>query len=157
MFDVLAALAESPTETFEPGETILEQGSESGKLFFLVEGMVAIIRSGTQINDVADRGAVFGEMSILLNTPHTATVQAVVQSKFIRVDDGARLLRENAEVSGYIAMILARRVNGLSRYLVDLKQQFADRDDHLGMVDDVLDTLLNRHPRDIPRRKFEPQ
>ncbi len=157
MFDVLDALSGSPTETYEPGDIVMEQGSEGGRIFFMIEGMVAIVRSGTQINEVADRGAVFGEMSILLNTPHTATVQAVVRSKFIRVDDGARLLRENAEVSGYIAMILARRVNGLSRYLVDIKKQFADRDDHLNMVDDVLDTLLNRHPREIPRRESEAQ
>lgn len=157
MFDILEALRGHPAETFAAGEVILEQGSKSGKIFVLVDGMVAVVRSGTQLTDIAEPGAVFGEMSILLDAPHTATVQALTTARFIRVDEGASLLRENAAVSGYIATILARRVNSLSRYLVDLKQQFADRKDHLGMVDDVLDTLLNRHPRDIPRRDYERQ
>lgn len=155
MIDVLTALKEFPREMLEAGATLLEQGSESGKVFFLVDGLVAVVRSGTQLTDISEPGAVFGEMSILLNMPHTATVQTLAPSVFIRVDDGARLMRENAEVSGYIAMILARRVNSLSRYLVDLKQQFADREDHLGMVDDVLDTLINRHPRAIARREIQ--
>lgn len=157
MFDILTALDGHPRQVFEPGETVLEQGSHSGKILVLTDGMVAVMRSGTQLADISEPGAVFGEMSILLDTPHTATVQAITRSTFIRIDDGAALLRSNAEVSGYIAMILARRVNSLSRYLVDLKKQFADREDHLGMVDDVLDTLLNRHPRDIARRDFERQ
>lgn len=155
MFDVLAALEGFPQETLEAGETLIEQGSQSGRIFFLVEGLVAVVRSGTQLTDISEPGAMFGEMSILLETPHTATVQTLSPSVFIRIEDGAKLLRENAEVSGYVAMILSRRVNSLSRYLVDLKRQFADREDHLGMVDDVLDTLLNRHPRAIVRREIE--
>lgn len=152
MHPILTSLSSHPRVEFSPGEFVLHQGEQTGHIYFLIEGLVAILRSGTQISEVSEPGAVFGEMSILLNTPHTATVQAVVRSSFLRVEDGAALLRDNAAASAYIATILARRVNGLSRYLVDLKQQFKDRDDHLGMVDEVLDALVNRHPRAIQRR-----
>ena len=40
----------------------------------------------------------------------------------------------------------ARRLDALNRYVVDSKGQFAGRD-HLGTVDSVLETLLNRQMR----------
>jgi CRP/FNR family transcriptional regulator, cyclic AMP receptor protein len=40
----------------------------------------------------------------------------------------------------------------MGRYLVDIKLQFRDRSDHLGMIDQVLDTLMHKQPRVIPRR-----
>ncbi len=152
MHPLFDSLSGYPRVTLEPGQFLLRQGEQTGHIYFLIDGMVAILRSETQIGEVSEPGAVFGEMSILLNTPHTATVQAIVRSTFLRIEDGAALLRDNAAASAYIATILARRVNGLSRYLVDLKQQFGDRSDHLGMVDEVLDALVNRHPRAIERR-----
>ena len=51
-----------------------------------------------------------------------------------------------------MARVLARRIDSLNRYLVNIKEQFKDRADHLGIVDEVLDSLMNKHPRDIPRR-----
>jgi CRP/FNR family transcriptional regulator, cyclic AMP receptor protein len=43
-----------------------------------------------------------------------------------------------------VARILSRRVRLVTGYLVDLKRQFADRDDHLAMVDAVLESLVHR-------------
>ena len=40
----------------------------------------------------------------------------------------------------------------MTRYLVDLKEQFAQNEDHMGMVDGVLQTLTYRTPRKIDRR-----
>jgi hypothetical protein len=52
-----------------------------------------------------------------------------------------------------MARILARRLDSLNRYLVNIKEQFRDRADHLGIIDEVLDALMHRHPRVIPRRE----
>lgn len=46
----------------------------------------------------------------------------------------------------------ARRLDSLNRDLVEIKHQFKDRADHLGIIDEVLDALLHKHPRNIPRR-----
>jgi hypothetical protein len=51
-----------------------------------------------------------------------------------------------------MAGILARRLDSLNRYLVDIKRQFEGRSDHLGIIDEVLDSLMHKHPRAIPRR-----
>jgi hypothetical protein len=37
----------------------------------------------------------------------------------------------------------AARLDGLTQYLVDVKQQFAGLDGHLGMIDQILDTLVH--------------
>ena len=37
----------------------------------------------------------------------------------------------------------ATRLDNLTRYLVDVKQQFADQAGHLGLVGDILDTLVH--------------
>ena len=37
----------------------------------------------------------------------------------------------------------ATRLDGLTQYLVDVKQQFAGLTGHLGMVDQILDSLVH--------------
>ncbi len=37
----------------------------------------------------------------------------------------------------------ASRLDGLTHYLVDVKQQFADAGGHLGLVDGILDQLVH--------------
>jgi CRP/FNR family transcriptional regulator, cyclic AMP receptor protein len=88
----------------------------------------------------------------LLDQLPMATVRTTTAAVFRQVDDPAVFFGQHPEVSLHVAIILARRVDALSRYLVDIKNQFKDRADHLGMIDEVLDTLIHKHPRDIPRR-----
>jgi hypothetical protein len=43
-----------------------------------------------------------------------------------------------------VAELLAQRLNSVTGYLADLKRQYEDHDDHLGMVDEVLETLTHQ-------------
>jgi len=99
---------------------------------------------------VREPGAMFGEMAVFLNTSNTATVTAVTEATVRVAVEPEIFFASNADVVLYIATILARRLDSLNRYLLDVKAQFADREDHLGMVDEVLDALMSRHPRTIP-------
>ena len=45
-----------------------------------------------------------------------------------------------------MAELLARRLTALTKYLIDVKRQY-DGHDHIGMVDDVLGTLMHLQPR----------
>jgi hypothetical protein len=40
---------------------------------------------------------------------------------------------------------VARRLDAVNKYLVDVKGQFEGHE-HLGMIDNVLETLMHRHP-----------
>ena len=61
-----------------------------------------------------------------------------------RIENARSLLRDSREISFHVSTILARRLTDATAYLADLKRQFADRQDHFGMVDEVLDALVQR-------------
>jgi len=46
--------------------------------------------------------------------------------------------------------MLAGRLVDATSYLADLKHQYAGRDDHLGMVDAVLESLMQQQGRQEP-------
>jgi CRP-like cAMP-binding protein len=85
-------------------------------------------------------------MSVLLDQPHSATVRAIEPSVFAVVEDPEAFIRAHPDFARSVATLLARRLQGVTSYLADLKRQFAGEDSHLGMVDEVLDSLLH-HPQ----------
>jgi CRP/FNR family transcriptional regulator, cyclic AMP receptor protein len=91
-------------------------------------------------------GSLFGEMSALLGRPATATVRAARESTFLLAVDGAAFLASRPELALAVARTLAIRLDNLSGYLADVKRQFAGQADHLGMIDDVLNTLIHHQP-----------
>jgi CRP-like cAMP-binding protein len=146
-----------PERAFEPGATLLAEGNKSGLLYILVDGDVEIVKGDFQINIVSDPGAVFGEISVLLDLPHMATVRALSRCRTHEVRDGKEFLKAHQQIAYHLAELLARRLHGVSTYLVDLKQQFSSHENHLAMVDDVLETLVNQqHQRFMPGSDRDP-
>lgn len=146
MSDILSIVSTLPKVEFEAGEEILVEGARSGRMYFLARGLVSIVRSGVEVAEVSDPGAVFGEMALLLGTTHTATVKALVPTHFHVAENGAKLLQENAEISVYIAAVLARRLDSLNRYLISLKRRGGAENEPAALVDDLLDAMINQQP-----------
>jgi CRP/FNR family cyclic AMP-dependent transcriptional regulator len=115
-------LATLPLVTYQAGETILADGSRSGRLLILRTGAVAIVKEAIEIAKVAAPGAVFGEMSALLDQPHTADVRALETSQF-HIANAADLLAQDSVALLYVAEVLARRLDGANRALIELKNQ----------------------------------
>ena len=132
-----------PQTRFAPGDVLLEQGTVAGMLYVLVEGAVEIVKGDVQITTVSEPGALFGEMSVLLGVPHTATVRALRDSLCYVAHEPLRFLRSHPDIGLEVARLLSRRVQMVSGYLVDLKHQFADKDDHFAIVDEVLESLVH--------------
>jgi CRP/FNR family transcriptional regulator, cyclic AMP receptor protein len=101
---------------------VLAAGSRSGRLLILKNGAVAITKDAIEIAKVAEPGAVFGELSALLDQPHTADVRALETSQF-HVADAANLLSQDSVALLYVAEVLARRLDGANRALIELKNQ----------------------------------
>jgi len=133
--------ADLPEVTFADGEEIFVDGERHNQLLVLVEGAVRITKSGQQIAIVDQPGAFLGEMAVLLGSPATATVTAMGECRFRRSDNPERLMRTNPDVAIGIAVTVARRLNLITGYLADLRSQYADRSDHLGVVAEVLESL----------------
>jgi len=138
-----------PETRFEPGANLLTEGDTSGKLYILIDGEIQVLRGDIEVAVIAEPGAVFGEMSILLDVPHTATVRAVRPSRVYMVEDAKSFLRSAPEILTHIGALLATRLQVATSYLADLKRQFAEQRDHLGMVDEVLESLLHQQRSDF--------
>ena len=60
-----------------------------------------------------------------------------------------RIRKANPDVMFYVSRVLARRLESLNKYLVDVKHQLREQEGHVGMIDSVLDALMVRHPRQV--------
>jgi CRP/FNR family transcriptional regulator, cyclic AMP receptor protein len=149
MSNILDKCAGLPEVQLTPGSVLLAEGEKSGKLYILIEGELEVSHGGVQIANISTAGSVFGEMSVLLDTPHTASVIAVRASRAFLVADVETFLRSAPQVLHHIAALLALRLQCVTGYLADLKRQFAERSDHFGMVDEVLETLLHQQRQEI--------
>jgi CRP-like cAMP-binding protein len=142
MRQVLDMCRELPERRFEPGQVLLDEGGGDKPLYILIEGELEVLKRGTQVNTQSEPGTIFGELAVLLDLAHTATVRAVTSSRLYVVEDAEQFLQAHPDLSLQLAKLLAHKLNSITTYLVDLKGQFQDQDDHLGMVDEVLEALL---------------
>ena len=138
------------------GTVLLAEGATSGRLFVLVEGRVEVLRGSTQVALVGEPGAVFGEMSILLGLPHTATVRAASPVRAYVFEEAGAFLRSHPAIGFYLARLLAQRLNSATTYLVDIKRQFEGHRDHLGMVGEVLESLMHQQDDNFTRAPERP-
>src|SRR5262249_45866277 len=118
------SLAALPVTTYQAGEMVLGNGSRTNELLILRDGNVAVLKEGVEIAKVTEPGAVFGEISALLDCPHTADVRALAYSQFHVVDPAA--LQAPAALF-YVAAILARRIDEANRALVELTSEIQEK------------------------------
>lgn len=130
---------------------LITQGEMTDSIYFLHEGSVKVTKDGYDVAVINDKGAVFGEMSILLEYQHTASVQCLEDSSFYHIEHPKEYLEKHPRLLWHIAQILGMRLVNLNQYLVDVKRQYEGHD-HLHMVDEVLETLLNQQKTRILRR-----
>jgi CRP/FNR family transcriptional regulator, cyclic AMP receptor protein len=110
---------------FPAGHVLVPQGGKLGKLFVLRQGEVEIERDGTFISSTSQPGAIFGEMSLLLDIPHSATVRAISDIEVFVIDDALRVLEANPGWTLQIARLLARRVNATTAMLAESQGEAA--------------------------------
>jgi CRP/FNR family transcriptional regulator, cyclic AMP receptor protein len=155
--DMLEWSADLPVVFYPAGAEVIREGEVHGVLLVLVDGVVEVSREGTVVAMIDDPGSVVGEMSALLGGPAMATVRSVGGCTFRRSDDPHSFMTQHPEVTLAVAATLARRLRAITGYLVDLRRQYADRSDHLAMVDVVLESLTHQqHTTAEPGSDREP-
>jgi len=131
--NVLAGL---PLVTYQPGETVIVAGSKTERLLILKTGAVAVVKDDTEIAQVAEPGAVFGELSVLLDQPHTADVRALEASQF-HIANATAFLTQNPIAVLYVATVLAHRLDGANHALIQIKHQLQSGEPHSVVVKTV--------------------
>lgn len=147
MENLLALCKDMETATFAAGDVLIPEGGKTGCLFILISGTVEITKGETFVTRIDEPGAIFGELSILLGRDHPASVRAVDGVSCYVSPADKEFLVENPRINLAVAELLAVRLKGMIGYLADLKSQYEDRQDHLGMVDELLLQMAHRMPK----------
>lgn len=150
----MASLLESCPDGVErevaAGTILIREGERSDCLYVLVDGTLEVFRGDVAFATVTEQGAVLGEMSVLLDQPHTASVKAVSPVRIRVIEQATSFLASHPELVLPIAQLLARRLQNASTYLVNLKQQFRGYQDHFGMIDEVLESIMHQQETKFP-------
>jgi CRP-like cAMP-binding protein len=143
MKDMLTMSAHLPEVEVAPGDTIVKEGGPAGAIWVLVAGALQVRRGTALVNAVTQPGALVGEISVLLNSAHSATVEATERSRLRHAADGQAFLASDPAILTFVAVGLAERLNFVTTYLADLKHQYGDAPG-LSMIPDVLQRLAQR-------------
>ncbi|WP_417307989.1 Crp/Fnr family transcriptional regulator [Devosia sp.] len=106
---------------YPTGAELMRQGARSGSLIVLKEGEIEVLRDGAYVSSTRQPGSIFGEMSVLLDKPHSATVRAVTDVQIFVIDDALKVLQSHPSWLMQIARLLAQRVNATTAQLVEAR------------------------------------
>ena len=143
MTDMLPLSAHLPEVAFAPGDVIVREGGAAGPIWVLVSGALRVRKGGELVNTVTRPGALVGEISLLLDSVFSATVEAAEPSVMRYAADGRAFLSSDPAVTTLVARGLAERLDFVTSYLADLKHQYGDAPG-LSMIPDVLRQLSQR-------------
>jgi len=142
MNDMLRLTEGLPEIAFARGETIVREGDAAGGIWVLVSGDLQVRKGDVVVNTVSHPGALVGEVSVLLDTVCSATVEAIGPSVLRHAAHGRALLTSDPAITMLVAVGLAMRLDFVTTYLADLKHQYGDAPG-LSMVSDVMRELVH--------------
>jgi len=119
---LLAAVSKLPIRTYQPGERVLAAGTRTGKLYVFEEGAVEVRADGVAVGRISVRGAILGELAVLLDRTHGADVRAL-ESSAIRIADAEAFLNDNPAAALHVAVVMARRINAVNEALIEARRQ----------------------------------
>ena len=111
---------------FRRGEIVVEQGKKSNALFILLTGRARVLTADSRgrevILAVLQPGDYVGEMSLIDNEAHSATVRSEVQTDMLILGraEFARCLPENSSLSYAIMRGLVQRLRSADRQIESL-------------------------------------
>src|SRR5215211_3537574 len=133
MRDILEYCIGGLRRSVAAGTEVVHEGGRSGHLYVLIEGRLEVVKGDTVVASITEPG----------------TVRAAQDSTIYEIDDAASFLRNQPAVALLIARMLAQRLNVANTYLADLKQQYAGHGNHLAMVGDLLQSMINLSPTEV--------
>ena len=122
MQTMLSFCQEFPEKTIDPGDVLIAEGETKRILYILIEGEVEVLRGDFRVTTVSQPGATLGETSVLLDIPATATVKALIRTRVHVIEHANEFLQSQTDIAYQLARLLAKRLSGVTTYVVDLCQ-----------------------------------
>ena len=114
--------------TYQPGETVIVDGSTTGRLLILKKGTVAVVKEDTEIATVAEPGAVFGELSA--GKPAAHSRRACLGNLTVPRSQCDHAARTKPDRGALRRRVLAHRLDGANHALIQLKHQLSTGEPH---------------------------
>ena len=114
------------TRTYRRGQRIFTQGDEGDHLFVVIDGLVKILVSSPEGDDVVLATVrpqeAFGELALIDGGPRSASADALISTTVLVLSrlSWLELLRERAEVTEKLLVSLGRMVRRLTEQTTDL-------------------------------------
>lgn len=111
---------------FKRGEALVEQGLKANALYILLTGRARVVSSDSRGREVIlatlGPGDHLGEMSIIDNNPHSATVRAEVQTDVLQLNraEFTRCLADNSSIAMAVMRGLVKRLRHADRKIESL-------------------------------------
>ena len=118
------AMADNLKQKFLPDEYIFKQGEKGNKAYLLLDGRVAIEVNSKKVAEISEM-EIFGEMSLLLNKPRTASIKALKPSIVLPIDKKIleELLGKSPPVVSSLVKQLAYRLSQCDSEIENLKKK----------------------------------
>ena len=110
MIDMLSLSAHLPEVQLAAGDIVVREGGASGALWVLVSGSLQVRKGTVVVNTIARPGALIGEVSVLLGSAYSASVEATERSVLRHAADGHALLAGDPAITHLVAVGLAERL-----------------------------------------------
>ncbi|MCL2007395.1 MAG: cyclic nucleotide-binding domain-containing protein [Treponema sp.] len=107
-------------EEFEAGVDIITEGKHNDRIYFVIEGNVAVLKQGIILMRLG-KGDVFGELEVLDVSPVEATIKTIASTKVISlsIDALGEIFEKNLKAYAFLLTNLARDVSRRLRYMDD--------------------------------------
>lgn len=145
---------------YNPGQIIIREGGLDKNVFLLKSGKLGILKDDRVILEISEPNVIFGEMSIILNQPRSATVKALTlctvemypgafdtlvskhpqMMKLILITLTERLAATTDRLYHYMTAQSSPKKSTQSSYLVSLENVIAVENQ---IIQRVMDTISN--------------
>lgn len=122
----VAVLSVAKSRIYEEGSTIVEQGAPGQDMFIIIEGRLSVERDGLKIAELGPGGH-FGEMSLVDDSPRSATVKARTRTDVLSIGQSeiTALMRLDpvlgVKVLWNFVQVLSTRLRSASAEIIELQ------------------------------------
>jgi len=96
---------------FRQNEILVEEGESDGGWFILLSGKIGVKKKGIQIAEYSEKGTILGELSVILQKPRTATLQALEETEVLCIHKSLdELIKNYPDVAKKIMVNIAERL-----------------------------------------------
>ncbi|MFA7228854.1 MAG: cyclic nucleotide-binding domain-containing protein [Melioribacteraceae bacterium] len=101
----------STMKFYKKDQIISSEGEKAKNIFVLVDGQVGIFKENRKISEFSKPGEIFGELSMILNRPRTATIKALTDCNLLAVEGELdELVKLYPDISKKLIKTLAERL-----------------------------------------------